>query len=789
MSNFDFLKSHSQEWAKWGAQAEEYLCTDPSSCVTKLRALAEAIAEEVFKTKGLTIKPDISGQVRYGFAGYIGAIKEAQIAPKEVLDAFYAIKENGNEGAHKQTANMESAERALRAAHALAYWFMSAFRGKRLIIPSFVVPKPPKVASSPAPGSSSGEAASVNSTNPSSDNTNANVPPHAFAGEQTSAYKNEQSTAGQGRPDERASSSTGQSAVFGKSRAIPGLNFEFLRPYNKTLADLGGEAEGLLASSFPGAAGARFRLFAESVAKAMARKLGLHVGLNTSFLECIQALDARLVRNHEIAEALDVIRQLGNVETHNYLRCAGIASEMMERNHFVASWYVKTLIDSSASIPEYVPPLAQPLEEVPAWKKFLGTKQGKWTGAIVGVLAAIFGWIIVTDTEHRWDRALRQTLKSAAFILLLVLIALPFFVLANGVTIWGAYNLFVTSVSSQLRWDERLIHVLAIALLLPFFYSLRQCISLVPWRRWIGITVLLVLAIGYNLMLYYGSPDGPFGPDGHRLIYYAYTDQGIVTYPRPGIEPTTGQPLLPMTAEVWRIYQIQLKLGVEAMRRPVDPAAHDWFSVRGAPILWYSGTSLVNWEFFLLPGVNPRTDDQLLPVTRELEQRWSEARAPKPPKPVPSPDILINVLGPAAPGEPGVLLVRQNANDNQGADALGSHLSGVNTSAIRSDALERRGLASRFYRGDAGLLREALSRTQLRSLVVAEVTIKCGKRSSLDADLLSCDMTANARKYDSRGNPAGAQVVQSTGAGFNQDSALDAAAQRASSNLSAFAKQ
>src|SRR5579863_2750739 len=110
MSNFDFLKSHSQEWAKWGTQAEEYLYTDPSSCVTKLRALAEAVAEEAFKIKGLTMTPDLSGQVRYSYANYVRVISEAGIASKEVVDAFHANKSNGNEGTHKQTATTESAE-------------------------------------------------------------------------------------------------------------------------------------------------------------------------------------------------------------------------------------------------------------------------------------------------------------------------------------------------------------------------------------------------------------------------------------------------------------------------------------------------------------------------------------------------------------------------------------------------------------------------------------------------------------------------------------------------------
>lgn len=222
----------------------------------------------------------------------------------------------------------------------------------------------------------------------------------------------------------------------------------------------------------------------------------------------------------------------------------------------------------------------------------------------------------------------------------------------------------------------------------------------------------------------------------------------------------------------------------------VDPATHDWFNPNtGAPMLWYSRSSDGKLVFFLRSGVNPRTGDQLLPVTRELEQSWSEALTPKPPRPITQRDELHAMLSPAASGGPGVLLLHQSANDREGADALARHLSGVNTSAIPADALKRHGLASRFYQGDSVLVRDVLSITHLKSLVVAEVTINCAKRSSLDADLLSCDLTANARKFDAHGNPAGSQMFQSTGAGFTQEAALDAAAERASASLVAFARQ
>jgi hypothetical protein len=799
MSNFDILKSYSQEWARWGTQAEEYLYSDPSACVTKLRALAEAIAEEAFKEKGLTIKPDKSGQIRYNYAGYVYAISEAKIARPDVVNAFYANKDSGNEGTHKQTATIESAERALRSTHLLASWFINTIKGRRLFIPLFVLPIPTNGAASPAPDSSSREEHLGSNSGHSSRSEASAIPQPDSVNERPSAQPesaedrfigDQPRETDEGQSGRTPKSPREQTSEFSAYRAIVRSNFEFLRQYDENLADIGKEAEGLFANSFPGASAARLRLFAELLAKAIARQLGLRVGLNTSFLNCIQTIDSKLVRHHEIAEALDVIRQLGNVVTHNFVSCAGIASEMMERSHLVASWYVKTLMRSSAPIPEYVSPMAEPDEKVPTWKKFLGTKRGKWAGVIVGMLAAVFGYYVVTDPERRWDRALRKTLGLAAFILLVILICIPFFVLANGITIWGAYALFVKTISAQLGWNQYLIRALGLTLLVPFFYSLRLCVSIGSRRRWTGIVALFVMAIGYNLMFYYATRNIFFIPGTAKAAqYYERTDQGIVFYDRAGYSTTTSQPLLPVTPDVVREWKIEHDQGTDSMY-PVDPATHDWFNPNsGAPMLWYSRSSDGKLEFFLRPGTNPRTGYQLSPVTSALQQTWTDARTPKPQKPVTQEDILSQILQPTTSGGPGVLLFDLKAGDQDGVDALNRHLTGVNTSAFPAAVLGRRGFTGKFYQGDPSLIRKALAITRLNSLVIAEVKTECAKRFSLDSDLISCDLTANARRFDAQGNSSGSQMVRGTGAGFNEDAALEEAAKRASSNLLVFAKR
>jgi hypothetical protein len=143
----------------------------------------------------------------------------------------------------------------------------------------------------------------------------------------------------------------------------------------------------------------------------------------------------------------------------------------------------------------------------------------------------------------------------------------------------------------------------------------------------------------------------------------------------------------------------------------------------------------------------------------------------------------------AGGGAPGVLLLQHASTDREAADALSRHLAGVNTNALHAVAMEKQGYASRLYNGEENLLREAISVTRLGSLVVAEVSAQCAKKSSLDADLLTCDLTANARKFDEHGNSAGTILARGTGAGFNQKDALELAAQRASAELITLAKR
>jgi hypothetical protein len=146
------------------------------------------------------------------------------------------------------------------------------------------------------------------------------------------------------------------------------------------------------------------------------------------------------------------------------------------------------------------------------------------------------------------------------------------------------------------------------------------------------------------------------------------------------------------------------------------------------------------------------------------------------------------MLNASSPEGTGVLLLDHSGGDS-GAEALDRYLSGMNISAFRTEEIVRKGYGPKFYSGDASLVRDTIGITHLRSYVVAEVKTNCEKRSGdVDADLLSCDLTVTAKKFDADGGLAGVTMAQGTGVGFNKDKALDQAAQRASAKFSAFVK-
>lgn len=94
-SNFDFLASQDERFARLGALAERHFFEDAPSALIKLRQLAEFIAKEVAARHGLLPTSSVS------FDEVLRTLKLKSILPREVGELFFHLKRVGNAAVHE----------------------------------------------------------------------------------------------------------------------------------------------------------------------------------------------------------------------------------------------------------------------------------------------------------------------------------------------------------------------------------------------------------------------------------------------------------------------------------------------------------------------------------------------------------------------------------------------------------------------------------------------------------------------------------------------------------------
>lgn len=135
-ANFEFLRSHDVQLVHLGALAERYFREDPSTCLIKLRQLAELLAQLTAAKTGL-FKSTEEAQ-----ADLLRRLKMERILSPEVADLFYQIRVVGNRAAHKYTGDHAEALTTLKMARQLAIWFHRTFSGDTRFKAGTFVPPP-----------------------------------------------------------------------------------------------------------------------------------------------------------------------------------------------------------------------------------------------------------------------------------------------------------------------------------------------------------------------------------------------------------------------------------------------------------------------------------------------------------------------------------------------------------------------------------------------------------------------------------------------------------------------
>jgi len=234
------------------------------------------------------------------------------------------------------------------------------------------------------------------------------------------------------------------------------------------------------------------------------------------------------------------------------------------------------------------------------------------------------GWLLRAVRIGQF--CLRVIVPLAVLLALGVVLIFFLFPAADLWFVWKVYRRFVDTVANTTGFNSYL--VMAGALLgFVLFYRGVSLVLYSPFnrrKRWLGIGILLVLAVAYNLTLYAATKDASFGfQSGTANKYYAITPTGVRFYDRPGVDPSYGIPLQPVTPENIR--------NLELLRRgefvPVDPLAARFFNpITGAAELWFTRDGAGPFTFYDKPGYDPKTGATLQPVTHAVYLEWKKAR-------------------------------------------------------------------------------------------------------------------------------------------------------------------
>jgi type I restriction enzyme, R subunit len=136
-TNFQFLERFDKRVAQLAKQAEEYVHTDPDSCMFKLRLMVETMAK---KLTSLQMRGDISQDL----GAMLGALERGGVVPRRQADSMHAIRRDGNAAVHGSPTPVPTAMRRLREAYKISGWFCKMVKcGTKMKLDEFNPPEPP----------------------------------------------------------------------------------------------------------------------------------------------------------------------------------------------------------------------------------------------------------------------------------------------------------------------------------------------------------------------------------------------------------------------------------------------------------------------------------------------------------------------------------------------------------------------------------------------------------------------------------------------------------------------
>lgn len=213
--------------------------------------------------------------------------------------------------------------------------------------------------------------------------------------------------------------------------------------------------------------------------------------------------------------------------------------------------------------------------------------------------------------------------KYARVLLILGLVALLLLGMITIIWSWSAlhiYDQYVDEIARITGLNSYLVAIGWVVFLVPFVIGVHY-LAFFRWR--IGLPILMVLYVAFNLTLYYATRDTYFEfGEGKAIKWFAITPEGISYFDRPGVHPKYGMALKPVTPADIR----PLELIAKGQFNPVDPHGATFFNpITGDAQIFYFRYPDGTVEFYDMPGFHPRTGARLEPVTRDVYLEWQES--------------------------------------------------------------------------------------------------------------------------------------------------------------------
>lgn len=136
--NFGFLEEREKLMARLSRQAEDYVYSDPQSCLFKLRLMVETMAKRL-------VEMHMPEAVSEDLAVMLSRLERIGTIDRTRADTMHAVRRDGNAAVHGGQTPVPTAMRRLREMHTISKWFVQQTdrEGRKVRAGAFVTPPKP----------------------------------------------------------------------------------------------------------------------------------------------------------------------------------------------------------------------------------------------------------------------------------------------------------------------------------------------------------------------------------------------------------------------------------------------------------------------------------------------------------------------------------------------------------------------------------------------------------------------------------------------------------------------